>query len=90
MRVGGCLGPRRWRDVSGTRHSRPRPRRAPAGEGRAHTFLTWMCAQAKGVPVYALRQRAGEFIITFPRAYHAGFSHGFNIAEVRSTARVGA
>jgi hypothetical protein len=37
--------------------------------------------EAQGVPVYSLQQRAGEFIITFPRAYHAGFSHGFNVAE---------
>ncbi|KZZ90973.1 PHD transcription factor [Ascosphaera apis ARSEF 7405] len=34
-----------------------------------------------GVDVYALDQRAGEFVITFPRAYHAGFNHGFNFNE---------
>jgi histone demethylase JARID1 len=26
--------------------------------------------------VYACNQRAGEFVITFPKAYHAGFNHG--------------
>jgi [histone H3]-trimethyl-L-lysine4 demethylase len=34
-----------------------------------------------GVEVYALDQRAGEFVITFPQAYHAGFNHGFNFNE---------
>lgn len=34
-----------------------------------------------GVNVYALDQRAGQFIITFPQAYHAGFNHGFNFNE---------
>lgn len=33
--------------------------------------------------VHALQitQEAGEFMITFPYGYHAGFNHGFNCAE---------
>ncbi len=34
-----------------------------------------------GVRVYVLDQRAGQFVITFPQAYHAGFNHGFNFNE---------
>ncbi|EEP79039.1 conserved hypothetical protein [Uncinocarpus reesii 1704] len=34
-----------------------------------------------GVNVYGLDQRAGQFVITFPQAYHAGFNHGFNFNE---------
>lgn len=33
------------------------------------------------VPVNKLVQWEGEFIITFPGAYHAGFNSGLNIAE---------
>ncbi|KAL9639656.1 MAG: hypothetical protein Q9164_000785 [Protoblastenia rupestris] len=33
------------------------------------------------VNVYALDQRAGQFVVTFPQAYHAGFNHGFNFNE---------
>ncbi|KAK7101928.1 hypothetical protein V1264_020234 [Littorina saxatilis] len=35
----------------------------------------------KGVPIYRTDQQAGEFIVTFPRAYHAGFNNGYNFAE---------
>lgn len=34
-----------------------------------------------GVRVVHTVQQPGEFIVTFPRAYHAGFSHGFNVGE---------
>jgi len=31
--------------------------------------------------VYKTHQKPREFIITFPKAFHAGFSHGFNVSE---------
>ena len=33
------------------------------------------------VQVVRTDQCAGEFVVTFPRAYHAGFNQGFNFAE---------
>uniref|UniRef100_A0A2I3GMC1 [histone H3]-trimethyl-L-lysine(9) demethylase n=1 Tax=Nomascus leucogenys TaxID=61853 RepID=A0A2I3GMC1_NOMLE len=34
-----------------------------------------------GIPFNRMTQEAGEFIVTFPYGYHAGFNHGFNCAE---------
>ncbi|XP_036758595.2 lysine-specific demethylase 4D-like [Manis pentadactyla] len=33
------------------------------------------------IPFSRITQQAGEFIVTFPYGYHAGFNHGFNCAE---------
>ncbi|KAJ1966460.1 hypothetical protein H4R35_006977, partial [Dimargaris xerosporica] len=33
------------------------------------------------VEVYGLDQRPGQLVVTFPKAYHAGFNQGFNFAE---------
>ncbi|KAG3286385.1 lysine demethylase 4D [Ictidomys tridecemlineatus] len=34
-----------------------------------------------GIPFNRMTQEAGEFMVTFPYGYHAGFNHGFNCAE---------
>ncbi|CAI5759137.1 unnamed protein product [Candida verbasci] len=34
-----------------------------------------------GIPVNKIVHREGEFIITYPYGYHAGFNYGYNLAE---------
>jgi len=34
-----------------------------------------------GIPVSTAVQKAGQFIVTCPRAFHAGFNTGYNVAE---------
>lgn len=52
------------------------------------TQLSPSILKAEGVPVFRCIQNAGEFVLTFPRAYHAGFNHGFNCAEAVNVAPV--
>jgi len=45
------------------------------------TMFSPRLLQQGGVPVYKLLQYPGEFVVTFPRSYHGGFSMGPNVGE---------
>ena len=34
---------------------------------------------SQGIPVHKVNQHPGEYVCTFYKAYHSGFSHGFNV-----------
>ena len=48
---------------------------------RRLTMVSPGLLQRHGVPVYTTVQTAGEYIVTFPRVYRAGFSQGPNCIE---------
>ncbi|XP_030367691.1 lysine-specific demethylase 4C isoform X8 [Strigops habroptila] len=45
------------------------------------TLISPSVLKKYGIPFDKVTQEAGEFMITFPYGYHAGFNHGFNCAE---------
>ncbi|KAI2492684.1 transcription factor [Fragilaria crotonensis] len=45
------------------------------------TMFSPRLLQNDGVPVYKVLQYPGEFVITFPMAFHGGFSMGPNVGE---------
>lgn len=52
------------------------------------TQLSPSVLKSEGVPVHRVVQHSGEFVLTFPRAYHSGFNCGFNCAEAVNVAPV--
>ncbi|KAI3684452.1 hypothetical protein L6452_33676 [Arctium lappa] len=57
--------------------------------GEKTTIISPEVLLKAGVPCCRLVQNAGEFVVTFPRAYHSGFSHGFNCGEAANIATPG-
>lgn len=45
------------------------------------TMFSPRLLQQSDVPIYKLLQYPGEYVVTFPRAFHGGFSMGPNIGE---------
>ncbi|KAH7314592.1 hypothetical protein KP509_21G010000 [Ceratopteris richardii] len=54
--------------------------------GEKTTVMSPEVLLAAGVPCCRLVQNAGDFVVTFPRSYHQGFSHGFNCGEAANFA----
>ncbi|XP_042486913.1 lysine-specific demethylase JMJ18-like [Macadamia integrifolia] len=52
------------------------------------TQLSPSILKSEGVSVSRCVQQPGEFVLTFPRAYHAGFNCGFNCAEAVNVAPI--
>ncbi|KAK3090508.1 hypothetical protein FSP39_012380 [Pinctada imbricata] len=45
------------------------------------TLISPAMLKQYSIPFNKITQEAGEFMITFPYGYHAGYNHGFNCAE---------
>ncbi|XP_056131703.1 lysine-specific demethylase 4A isoform X2 [Lampris incognitus] len=45
------------------------------------TLISPSVLKKYSIPFDKVTQEAGQFIVTFPFGYHAGFNHGFNCAE---------
>uniref|UniRef100_A0A674MI31 [histone H3]-trimethyl-L-lysine(9) demethylase n=1 Tax=Takifugu rubripes TaxID=31033 RepID=A0A674MI31_TAKRU len=45
------------------------------------TLISPSILKKYSIPFEKVTQEAGQFIVTFPFGYHAGFNHGFNCAE---------
>lgn len=56
-------------------------RQCPAFLRHKELLLSPALLKSLGVPFSRVTQKAREFVVTSPGAYHAGFNHGYNCAE---------
>ncbi|GMH65401.1 hypothetical protein TrST_g10127 [Triparma strigata] len=85
--------PKQWYGVPGTKKDADglekvfknflmqRMREAPDLLHHITTMFSPILLSKANIPVCKLAQFPGEFIVTFPRAFHGGFSYGPNIGE---------
>ncbi|XP_072443381.1 lysine-specific demethylase 4C-like isoform X2 [Chiloscyllium punctatum] len=52
------------------------------------TLISPSILKKYGIPFDKITQEGGQFMITFPYGYHAGFNHGFNCAESTNFATI--
>ena len=45
------------------------------------TQITPSLLYSNKVPIYKIIHEPGTFVLTWPKAYHGGFSSGFNVGE---------
>ena len=45
------------------------------------TLISPQVLKQHNIPFNKITQEPGEIMVTFPMGYHAGFNHGFNVAE---------
>ena len=84
-------GPKQWYGVPGEKASafenvvrrfyKQRLQEVPDLLHHMNTQFSPSKLAAHGVPVYKLVQEPGTFVVTFPQAFHSGFSYGFNCGE---------
>ncbi|KAI5947681.1 Lysine-specific demethylase 4D [Manis javanica] len=52
------------------------------------TLMSPTVLRDNGISFSRVMQEAGEFMVTFPYGYHAGFNHGFNCVEANNFAKL--
>ena len=95
-----CRWCSRWSPTSSTACPRPYRRVSSWTTGEAATAAPPLgpevgrgrnghgASPARSVPIVRTLQRPGEFVVTFPDAFHGGFSHGWNCAEAVNFATI--
>ena len=60
--------------------------KCPAFFRHKSTLIRTRILEDNGIPCLKAAQLEGEFMVTFPYAYHSGYNHGFNCAEATNFA----